>query len=262
MNPVQIIIPMTGAGTRFKQAGYDRLKPFIQVHGKPIVEWVVKMFPGDEDKITFICRQEHLDNIEYMETELRRIAPQSDIFSVQNWEKKGPVGDILRASDSINDERPVIVCYCDFYMHWDYAAFKKGVSERDCGGAVPCYGGFHPHLIPKANLYASCKVDERENLIEIREKFSWEEDKMKSRHSPGIYYFKTGGMMKSCCQKMIDAADSVKGEYYASLPFNYLLEEGHKVWCPVNVDHFCQWGTPKDLEDFLFWTDTIRGFWP
>ena len=30
---MQILIPMTGNGSRFVNKGYSRLKPFIEVHG-------------------------------------------------------------------------------------------------------------------------------------------------------------------------------------------------------------------------------------
>jgi NDP-sugar pyrophosphorylase family protein len=257
---MQIIIPMTGYGSRFKAAGYKRLKPFIEVNNHPIVEWVVKMFPGDEDKIIFVCRKEHLDTLDYAKKELERIAPKSQIFAIDDWEKKGPVNDVLRASNIIDDHEQVIICYCDYYMHWDYKKFKEDVLKRGCDGAIPCYSGFHPNLIPEKNLYATCKVDEKENLIEIREKFSWEKDKIKSRHSPGIYYFKSGAILKKYCKAQIEADDNIKGEYYASVTYNYLVKDGLKVWCPVNVPQFCQWGTPEDMEEYLFYINCIKNF--
>ena len=39
---MQIIIPMTGYGSRFVAAGYKDLKPFIPIMGHPIIEWIVK----------------------------------------------------------------------------------------------------------------------------------------------------------------------------------------------------------------------------
>jgi len=45
---MNIIIPMTGYGSRFVAAGYKDLKPFIPVMDIPIVEWIVKrMYPAD-----------------------------------------------------------------------------------------------------------------------------------------------------------------------------------------------------------------------
>ena len=257
---MQIIIPMTGYGSRFKEAGYKKLKPFIKVHDKPIIEWVVKMFPNDDDNITFICQKEHLESLHYIQPELNRIAPNARIFAIKDWQKKGPIYDVLRASEIINDKLPTIISYCDYYMHWDYQSFKKEVIDRNSDGSIPCYSGFHPHLIPIKNLYASCKVDNNEDLIEIKEKFSCEEDKTKARHSPGVYYFKTGEILKKYCKQMIEADDNINGEYYASLPFNYLVKDNLRVWCPNNVTHFCQWGTPNDLEEYLFWIETIKNF--
>ena len=40
---------MSGFGERFRRAGYQMPKPLIEVDGKPIIEHVVNMFPGEED---------------------------------------------------------------------------------------------------------------------------------------------------------------------------------------------------------------------
>lgn len=256
---MQIIIPMTGYGSRFVAAGYKDLKPFIPVLGKPIIEWIVKkMYPGEKN-IIFVCRQEHLDQIPYMRDLLIELAPKAKIAVIDDWVKKGPVYDVLRIADDIDDDEPSIINYCDFYMSWDWEKFKRDVMERNCDGCIPCYTGFHPHLIPEANLYASCRTDEEDNLVEIREKYSFEQDKTKGKHSPGVYYFKDGKTLKIYCQRMVDAGVKLNGEFYASLPYNFMVQDGRKVWVPTNVEYFCQWGTPEDLQEFLYWMDIIRG---
>ena len=50
---MQIIIPMSGFGERFRRAGYSIPKPLIEVDGKPIIQHVIEMFPGEE-KFIFI----------------------------------------------------------------------------------------------------------------------------------------------------------------------------------------------------------------
>lgn len=257
---MQIIIPMTGYGSRFVAAGYKDLKPLIKVQGKPIIQWIIEgMYPGERN-IIFVCRQEHLDSIPDMEKNLRSIAPTAKVFAIRDWIKKGPVYDVLRAAEIIDDKEPSIINYCDFYMTWDYRKFKKDVLERGCDGAIPCYSGFHPHLLIEKNLYASCLTDENDNLIEIREKYSFEKDKTKAKHSPGTYYFKDGKTLKKYCQALVDADETLNGEFYASLPYNYMVRDGKEVWVPNNVDKFCQWGTPEDMNDYLFWTECTRRF--
>ena len=256
---MQVIIPMTGYGSRFVAAGYKDLKPFIKVQDKPIIEWIVKgMYPG-ETNIIFVCRQEHLDSIDGMDDYLMKLCPTARIHAIKDWVKLGPVYDVLQASELIDDDEPAIINYCDFFMVWDYEKFKKDVADRGCEGCVPCYTGFHPHLLPEINLYASCKTDEDDNLIEIREKYSFEEDKTKAKHSPGNYYFKTGALLKKYCQKLVDSGETLKGEYYASLPYNNMVKDGLKVWVPTEIPYFCQWGTPEDMAEFNYWVDTIKG---
>ena len=51
---MQIIIPMSGFGERFRRAGYKIPKPLIKVEDKPIIGHVIDMFPGESDFI-FIC---------------------------------------------------------------------------------------------------------------------------------------------------------------------------------------------------------------
>ncbi len=255
---MQIIIPMTGYGSRFVAAGYKELKPFIIVEGKPMLQWIIDgVFPG-ESNIIFVCRQEHLDTIPEMEEELLAIAPTARIYAIKNWIKKGPVYDVLRASNEIDNNEPAVINYCDFYMSWDWQKIKTRIIERKCDGCVPCYTGFHPHLVPEKNLYASCLTDKNNNLIEIREKYSFESDKTKAKHSPGTYFFKSGSLLKKYCQKLVDSGQELNGEYYASMPYNFMVADGLKVWVPTEIDYFCQWGTPEDMQESIFWIDIMR----
>lgn len=280
---MNVMIPMTGYGSRFVAAGYKELKPFIKVMDRPIIEWIVKgMYPADVNLI-FVCRREHLRSDPAMRERLMALAPEAVIVSIEDWVKKGPVYDVLRAYrmlcqpqsgdggqtkttggeiigwKEIDREDGFIINYCDFYMTWDYEAFAKGARERDCDGAVPCYTGFHPNLLPEKNYYASCLTDESDDLIEIREKYSFEKDKTKAKHSPGVYYFKNGAIMEKYCQMLTEHEEcAINGEYYASLPYNFMVRDGLKVWVPTNVEYFCQWGTPEDMQEFVYWTDRIR----
>lgn len=246
---------MTGFGSRFVAAGYDSLKPFIKVENKTMIEWVVSMYPEDT-QFVFICRNEGYDK-KYDFSILSRIAKNYKIFWVKDWVKLGPVNDVLRASEVIDDNVPSVINYCDFFCLWDANKFNEEALERKCLGAIPCYTGFHPHLIPKKNLYASCNVDDSHNLIEIREKFSFNEDKTKAHHSPGIYWFNSGKTLKKYCQKLIDSRNSLNGEYYASLVYNEVVKDGD-VWVPDNVKYFCQWGTPEDLREFELWMKILK----
>lgn len=301
---MNVIIPMTGYGSRFVAAGYKDLKPFIQVMGKPMIEWIVKRMYSQDVHFIFVCRGEHLKENLAMRKRLLDIAPGAVIVSIEDWVKKGPVFDVLRAyraickvkngaihhcSDNqgrldyecgdmidadgvslcyddaekiagVDIEDGFIINYCDFYMKWDYVSFAEKARKRGCDGAVPCYTGFHPNLLPQKNYYASCLTDGEDNLIEIREKYSFEKDKTKAKHSPGVYYFRNGAIMEQYCRILTEHEEcAINGEYYASLPYNFMVRDGLKVWVPDDIQYFCQWGTPEDMEEFVYWTDLIIG---
>jgi NDP-sugar pyrophosphorylase family protein len=257
---MQIVIPLTGLGSRFKAAGYKKLKPSIEVHGKPIINWVTKMFDPDQEKIIFICQKTHAEKLSYLLKDLKEASQNSEIVLIDKWKKRGPVFDILLAKEHISDDSKTLVSYCDYFMDWDYPKYKRDLKRLDPDGSIPCYTGFHPHLLHKKNLYATCKVDKSNYLELILEKNQFNTDKMKDYHSPGAYYFKSGKILKKYCQQMIDAKDSINNEYYASLPFNYMVKDGLKVWCPPNINYFCQWGTPEDLNEYLYWINSIKNF--
>ena len=130
---MQIIIPMSGAGTRFVNAGYSTLKPLIEVDGSPMIEHVVRMFPGATDFV-FICARNHLDETP-LRSVLQRLVPNAVIVPIDPH-KRGPVHAVLQARDWIKDAEPVLVNYCDFSVGWDYADFNRTMQKSQCDGCL------------------------------------------------------------------------------------------------------------------------------
>jgi choline kinase len=257
---MKIVIPMSGVGRRFQEAGYADPKPLIRVDGKPIIEHVVGMFPGESDFV-FICNREHLDRTA-MRAELQRIAPQGRIVAIEPH-KLGPVHAVLQAASLIADDEPVMVNYCDFSVEWDWAGVKAELAANGCDGAVPAYWGFHPHCLGSTN-YAYMRHD-RQWMQQIQEKQPFTDRRMDEPASSGSYYFRRGAVLKQAFTALAaDPAQALKGEYYVSLAYNWLIAQGLKVWIP-RIPVMLQWGTPEDLEEYQAWSDyfrVFRGFQP
>lgn len=245
---MQIIIPMSGTGSRFVRAGYRDLKPLINVEGMPIIEHVVSMFPGESDFL-FVCTTEALEKTPLREV-LTRVAPSGRIVAIQPH-KLGPVHAVLQAREHVRPNEPVIVNYCDFAVQWDYRDFKKKMAELKYAGCITAYRGFHPHSLGP-NLYAYMR--ERDNyLLEIREKHCFTHDRMNEYASAGTYYFHRGSEMLRYFQRAVDRGLQTNGEFYASTPYNLLVEDGLPVFI-YELKRFLQWGTPEDLEQYLAWS--------
>src|SRR3989344_5608587 len=122
---MKLVIPMSGSGSRFVQAGYSSLKPLILVEGRPLIAHVLDMFQGEED-VVFICNQEHLSTTNVVDV-LKSLKPNCTIVTVPG-KQKGPVEAITHAFAVIGDDEDVLVSYCDFTQAWDYATFKDSTK--------------------------------------------------------------------------------------------------------------------------------------
>ncbi|MDP3466572.1 MAG: NTP transferase domain-containing protein, partial [Sulfuricurvum sp.] len=249
---MHIVVPMSGVGNRFIEAGYKEPKPLVVIDGKPIIEHVCDLFPG-ETKFTFICNAKHLAETNMREI-LQGIKPNANIIEIENH-KKGPVYAVHLVEDLIDDEEEVIVNYCDFGTYWDYQDFLKHTRERDADGAIPAYKGFHPHMLGSTN-YAFMR-DDKQWMLEVKEKEPFTDNRMNEYASNGTYYFKKGSFVKKYFNELMDRDINLKGEYYVSLVFNLLIEDGLKVSI-YDIQHMLQWGTPQDVEEYNSWSKYFR----
>ena len=249
---MQIIIPMSGFGERFRKAGYTTPKPLIDVEGKPIIAHVLDLFPGERDFV-FICNEDHLKTTNMLDV-LRKYSPTGQIVPIKAH-KLGPVYAVSQAFGVINDNLPTIVNYCDFTCYWNYTQFKQWVAGNGADGCVPAYRGFHPHSLG-SNNYAYMRVKDGW-MQEIQEKKSFTNNKMEEYASSGTYYFAKGQYVKRFFAEAIRRNLSVNGEYYCSLVYNLMVEAGLSV-ATFEIEHFMQWGTPEDLAEYLRWSDAFK----
>jgi len=273
---VQIIIPMSGFGERFRRAGYAVPKPLIEVDGKPIIGHVIDLFPGETDFI-FICNEDHLANPNYrMAQILQELCPTGRVVGIPAH-KLGPIHAVRQVEHLLDPTRPVVVNYCDFTCYWNWDHFKSFVSKSGCAGAIPAYKGFHPHTLGTTN-YAYIKEATGENLeqvgsnksyesgssvsrsvwaIDIQEKQPYTDNRMEEFASSGTYYFASAKIMSDAFQQTMDQNINVGGEYYVSLAYKPLFAKGEKV-AVYPLQHFMQWGTPDDLNEYNSWSDTFK----
>jgi NDP-sugar pyrophosphorylase family protein len=207
--------------------------------------------------ILIICKEIDFNKYPELKKDIEKISNRIKIFALKNWEKKGPVFDVNQIARFIDDDEEYIINYCDFFALWDLKGFLEDRLNNNFEGALPVYSGFHPHLISSKNLYASCLTDYKNNLIKVKEKYTFFKDKTRNKYSPGIHYFRSGKILKYYMKKMINEGEKINDELYFSLIYNLLVEDGLSVYVPLNVDFFCQWGTPQDLEEFNFWNRRI-----
>ena len=250
---MQIIIPMSGFGERFRRAGYSVPKPLIEVDGKPVIAHVVDLFPG-ESNFLFICNQDHLDTPAFRMAEiLERHCPGARIHGIAPH-KLGPVHAVMQVADHIDPDAPAIVNYCDFACYWDYRDFKSFVTETRCHGALPAYRHFHPHSLGPT-LYAIMRETDGW-MTDIQEKQPFTDKPNEEFASSGTYYFASGALIKAYFAETMRQDLTVGDEFYASLVYKPMIADGLDI-AVYELQHFMQWGTPEDLREYQRWSATF-----
>jgi NDP-sugar pyrophosphorylase family protein len=241
---------MSGISKRFTQYGYKIPKFLIEIEGITMIEHVINLFPN-ESKFTFICNNKHLQETN-IENILKKIKPNCNIIEVDVNNRKGPVDAVLQATHLILDDEPIIVSYCDYSTKWNYENFKKEIFEKNVDGAIACYKGFHPHMLGTDN-YAFIK-EENNYMLEIQEKKPFTTNRMEEYASNGTYYFKSGYILKKYFKKLVNLNLSLNNEFYVSMVYNLLKQDNFNILI-FEIEKMLQWGTPKDLEEYLLWSN-------
>lgn len=250
---MQIVIPMSGFGERFRRAGYTIPKPLIEIDGKPIIAHVIDMFPGETD-FTFICNQDHLNEPSYqMYDLLKEYCPSGRVIGIPPH-KLGPINAVRQVEHLLDLKQPVVVNYCDFTCYWSWHHFKRFVTKSACVGAIPAYKGFHPHSLGNTK-YAYLR--ETGGWVEdIQEKQSYTNNHMEEYASSGTYYFASAEIMSEAFSTVMERNLNLEGEYYVSLAYKPLLENKKPV-AVYPLQHFMQWGTPEDVAEYNSWSKTF-----
>ena len=252
---MKVIISMSGQSSRFAAAGYTEPKFMIEVDGKRVIEHIVELYPPDSNFL-LVINDDHSKDKDLVKF-LEDLPVKSTIVSIP-VHKKGPVYCIDYIEDYIEDDEMVFFNYCDFSMGWDYYEFESFLLTVKVHGCIVTYTGFHPHMLGSDN-YAFCKLDHLgfNEILEVREKEPFTDNKMNEHASTGTYYFQKGSYIKKYFKELIEKDININGEYYVSLVYNLMHEDGlyNRIW---EIPHMLQWGTPLDLDMYRKWSDCYR----
>jgi NDP-sugar pyrophosphorylase family protein len=251
-----LVVPMTGISSRFTAAGYDRPKFLLEADGQLVIDHVIDMYPGWDD-VVFICNAIHLDDPRFdLEGHLLRRRPRATVVRVDR-PALGPGDAVLHARQHIAPDLPVVVNYCDFTAYQDSDLLAERLTSGELDGIIPVYTGGHPHMAHSTS-YAYVRMD-GDRVVDIQEKQPWTDDPSTEFASSGTYAFASGRLLLDSLEQQIAEGHLLKGEYYLSLTYKPLLARGGRVEV-LELQHFMQWGTPQDFEEYRDASRAIAGW--
>lgn len=267
---MHIVIPMSGVGKRFSDAGYLKPKFMLPANRKPIIQHVIELFslqtlseteeptePFEEQIYHFILNTTDASNSQIISL-LTTLVPSCKIHVIEHH-NLGPVFAVSQIFEHLPDDQEILVSYCDYGTVWNFKQFLNEMRKNNCQGGIACYKGFHPHML-HGDKYAFCKTlnSESKQLIEIKEKESFTTEPMSEYASNGTYYFQTSQILKTYFLKLLSLEEEkINNEYYVSMVYKQMLIDNLKIFV-FEIEKMLQFGTPRDYEEFKMWEDHFR----
>jgi len=235
---MQILIPMSGLGSRFSAAGYSNPKPFIQFLGKTMIENVIENLGYNNDFI-LVVRKEHYDT--YQEV-FNRLAQQVSGFDVVMLDSvtRGAAESCLAAKHKLDPDSSLMIANCDQMLDYDSNDFKSWFYASALDGAIMTFESQDPK-----NSYA--EIDKNGLVCRTVEK------QVISPHATnGIYIWKRASDFISAAEEMIEKDLRTNNEFYVCPTFNVNIARGQHIGIYFVRKHW-PIGDPQSLHNYLDW---------
>lgn len=233
---LNVLIPMAGLGSRFKDAGYVFPKPLVEVDGKPMIQAVVESL-GINAKYTYIVQKEHYEkyNLSYL---LNLITPDCNIVQVDGV-TDGAAVTCLLAREYIDNDSPLIMANSDQIVEWSSRQFIYDLMTKNADGGIATFESTHPK-------WSYAKIGADGLVAEVAEK-----KPISNIATVGIYYWKHGSDFIKYAEQMIDKNIRTNGEFYVCPVFNEAIADNKRVFA-INIKKMWGIGTPEDLNNYIY----------
>ena len=232
---LNILIPMAGAGSRFKEAGYIFPKPLIEINNKPMIQWVIESLKLEGNYI-FIVQKEHQEKYN-INSVLKILKPNCKIIELDSV-TEGAACTTLLAKKFINSNNPLVIANSDQYIEWNSIKSMYNFNSKKIDGSILTFEATHPK-------WSYAKVDKNNFVLEVAEK------KVISKNATvGVYYWKKGSDYIKYAESMIKKNIRVNKEFYVCPVFNEAIQDKKKII----IDEVLEMhglGIPEDLNNFL-----------
>lgn len=256
---MQVFIPMSGIGSRFRSRGYEKPKYLLDCgNGKSVLKNQIDTLPSNVP-ITLILNHEDFRDSSIV-SELVLLSPHIRLLEIEKH-KHGPVHTILAAERFLNLNTEIIVSYCDYAITWDHTKLLANARNQNANCSVATYRGYHPHHKRDGDRYGYCRIKgDSMRAIEYREKESFSEDPDQECASCGLYYFRSGIEFIEYSKTLANSNIRIKGEMYISMVIQLMMSNGLKV-VVEDIHYMFQFGTPDDYEEAKYYIESITRFY-
>lgn len=235
---LNIVIPMAGLGSRFRDAGYILPKPLIPIHGVPMIKLVISNIrPRCEHTFTFICQKRHV--LEHdLRTCLSSWAPNCNVVEIDGL-TEGAACTVLCGRDAIADDNPLMVANSDQFVDFSIDEYLSAMDGPRTDGLIMTMKATDPK-------WSFVEVGPDDCVTRVAEKVP-----ISDNATVGVYNFASGREFVRSADAMISKNLRVNGEFYVAPVYNQFIGDGAKIRICDIGSGMHGLGTPLDLTQFL-----------
>lgn len=237
---MQFLIPAAGLGSRFSALGYKEPKPMIELHGIPLILWVIANFKYFKEDTIHIAIRENTVYQNKINSLTKNFNAKVEFITIEEL-TDGAARTVDLASRFLDPKKPLIVANSDQYVTTNLDPFRVLVESGEVDGVILT-------MEAKSDKWSYVAVDEKENITRVVEK-----SVISPEATVGIYGWSNLSDYQESFKEMILNEDKTNNEYYLAPTYNYLIQKG-KIIKPHNVGQINKTvfglGTPEDLEFF------------
>jgi NDP-sugar pyrophosphorylase family protein len=236
---MNIVMPMAGRGSRFRDVGIDIPKPLIDVRGRPMYAWAMDSLPLERARrVIFLCLAEHLEDRALADDIRSRYAGLDPIIVAVDRVTEGQACTVLLAREHVDTDEPLVIYNAD-----TWCGSRLGPVLDAATPEAPIDGVLGVFSAP-GDKWSFVRLDEAGRVVETAEK-----RRISEWASTGLYHFARGRDFVHHADAMIAADERVNGEFYVAPVYNRLIAAGARIVTEV-ADPVWVLGTPEDLAHF------------
>lgn len=232
-----LLMPMAGEGKRFRDAGFSIPKPFIEINGKPMFLNAAGCLPVTSRNI-FIAAQEIPAHL---------LPAGAEVIYVQQT-TEGQASTCLLAKEQVNNEEPLLIAACDNGLQYSMEAFTALTEQAGC---IVFTFRNHQAVVAHPEQYGWVNVNGN-NALSVSCKKAISATPLNDHAITGAFWFAKGTYFVAAAEKMIAANRRINNEFYVDECINEVIAAGIPVKV-LEVDKYICWGTPNDLNTYLYW---------
>lgn len=210
--PLKIVIPMAGFGSRLRPLTWSKPKPLVSLASGTVLDQVLNMFRSvpnfEQSEFVFI-----LGNTmgEQIKEHVARHYPNRHVDYAVQPEMKGQSDAFWQAREFLHG--PMLMAFSDTLINNDFSFLGKETA----GGVA------FVKPVPDPRRFGVAEVDKDNHVTRLVEK---PQDIKNNLAVVGCYYFEEAEDLISAIEEQIKRNISLKNEYFLADAINIMLERG------------------------------------